>query len=339
MGVSSEGNFLPVKIQSNPTRYPILPSFALLLRQAGLAQGSNIFALLATDAIISPRGQCRFSQKGGEMKRQILVPLDSSAVGREVIHLADQWAHLFDAELVFMQVNPVLRDVADQDLLESVILSERVTAPYRAIASYGNPSQEIIEQEKVVDPWIVMMAAHSHSMMARILLGSNTDYVVNQCKSNLFVYKRSLEALKDLILVPVDYSKVNSKVIALADELGQKFGRRLHFVHVFSLPEFAHYNMEHGWQWDQIEIDRQHQEEEEKLNHFIAEQKVKTGYKTELRIGKPYEQVLAVQQKLNAKLIIMAAHEHTRVERFLVGSNTKYLLHHANCSVLVYKDR
>lgn len=272
------------------------------------------------------------------MKKQILVPLDSSPVGREVIHLSDQWAQKYDAELVFLQVNPVQRDKTDQDLLESVIASEKIIAPYRAMASYGNPSQEIIEQEKTVKPWLIMMAAHSHSTMARILLGSNTDYVVNMAKSNLYIYKRSLEVLNDVILVPVDYSKVNTKVIDWADELAQKFGYQLHFIHVYSLPEFAHYNMEHGWQWDQIEIERQKREEQQKLDDFLAGRKLATPYTSDLGIGKPYEQILNLQQKINSRLIVMAAHEHSVMERMLVGSTTKYLLHNANCPMLVYKD-
>lgn len=272
------------------------------------------------------------------MKRQILIPLDSSPVGREVIHLAESWGKMYDAQLNFLQVNPVQRNHEDQSLLESVLASEKITAEYRAIASFGNPAQEIIEQEKVLKPWMIMMAAHSHSMMSRILLGSNTDYVVNLCKSNLFVYKRSAQDLKDLILVPVDYSKINQKVIRFCDELAQKLGWSLHFLHVFSFPEFAHYNMETGWEWDALESEREKEAEARKLESFLADFGLASSYKQEVLMGKPYEQILYRQEKLNARLIALAPNKHGLVEQLLVGSNTKYVMHHANCSVLIIKN-
>ncbi|MDT8445677.1 MAG: universal stress protein [bacterium] len=272
------------------------------------------------------------------MKRQILIPLDSSSVGRDVIHLADQWGQMFEAELIFLQVNPVQRGESDQTLLESVLAAEKITAPYQAYAAYGNPAQEILELERRLNPWLIMMAAHSHSVMARILLGSNTDYVVNLSKTSVLVYKRSLEALKDVILVPVDYSEVNTKTIAWADELAQKMGLSLMFLHVYSLPEFAHYNMEHGWQWDQMEIERFRQEEERRLEGYLTARGIKSPYQFELGLGKPYEQIMLRQQHLNARLIVMASHQHSLMERVLLGSNTKYLLHQANCPLLVYKD-
>lgn len=272
------------------------------------------------------------------MNRQILIPLDSSPVAREVIHRADQWGQMYEAELVFLQVNPVQKHEGDQTLLESVLAAEKIASPYKALASYGNPAQEILEQERRLNPWLIMMAAHSHSVMSRVLLGSNTDYVLNLSKSSVYVYKRSLEALKEVILVPVDYSDVNRKVIAWADELAQKQNLLLHFMHVYSLPEFAHYNMEHGWQWDQMEIERYRKEEEKKLNDFLGELDLKNRYQTELGIGKPYEQLLMRQQRLNARLICMASHQHSLMERILVGSNTKYLMHHANCPLLIYKE-
>jgi len=272
------------------------------------------------------------------MSKQILVPLDSSPVSRDVIQLADQWANLFDASLVFLQVNPVQRGEGDQELLESVILDAGVTASHREVSAFGNPAQEILEQEKIIHPWLIMMAAHSHTLMSRLFLGSNTEYLINLSKTSVFVYRRAVEPLKDVVLVPIDYTQISTKVVQWADDIALKMNLALHFIHVHSLNEYAHYNMEHGWAWDQAETLREEEAAAHRLEHYLAERKIQSPFTHELSLGKPYEQIMGRQRQLNARLICMGAHEHTILERILMGSTTKYLLHHTNCPMLVYKQ-
>jgi len=271
------------------------------------------------------------------MSKHILVPLDSSSVSRDVIHLADQWAALFEATLVFLQVNPVQRGESDQDLLESVIKQESVSASYRAISAFGNPAQEILEQEKILRPWLIMMAAHSHTLMSRLFLGSNTEYLINLSKSSVYVYRRSVEPLQQVVLVPIDYSRVCADVVKWADEIAQAMGLALHFIHVHGLDEYAHYNMEHGWAWDQAETLKEEEAAQQRLEGYLSTLDIVSPFTYELALGKAYEKIMDRQRKMNARLICVGAHEHSFLERMLMGSTTKYLLHHTNCPMLVYK--
>ena len=44
-----------------------------------------------------------------------------------------------------------------------------------------------------------------------------------------------------------------------------------------------------------------------------------------------------LQERLNAGLIMMAAHSHTLMSRLIMGSNTDYLVHHAACPMYIYR--
>jgi len=46
-----------------------------------------------------------------------------------------------------------------------------------------------------------------------------------------------------------------------------------------------------------------------------------------------------MQKAHKPAMMMMAAHFHTAIGRMLMGSNTDYLVHHANCPMLIFKDK
>jgi nucleotide-binding universal stress UspA family protein len=54
--------------------------------------------------------------------------------------------------------------------------------------------------------------------------------------------------------------------------------------------------------------------------------------------GEPAATIFSVAQQWNADLIILGRHDHSPIVEFFTGSLSNYVVHHANCSVLVVKD-
>jgi len=270
------------------------------------------------------------------MKKQILVPLDSSPVSKEVIQIANDWALKNDLEIVFFHVNPK-KDNSGKDQLEKFLDEQPISAEFQAISSIGITYQEILNQEIALQPELIIMAAHSHRMMSRLFLGSNTDFVVQNASCPVFVHKRSTQVLSNCMIVPLDYSDINSDLVKFADEWAVKEDATIHFIHVATLPEFAHYNMEQSWSWDDTEIKEIQNEEETEIKNFVENLKPQSNYHLHIEYGKPYNHILDLQDKVHSKMIIMASHSHSLIERLIVGNNTKYLLHNSNCPIFVYR--
>ena len=53
----------------------------------------------------------------------------------------------------------------------------------------GNPYQTILDAEQEFVPEIIVMAAQTHTMLGRVFLGSNTDHVLHEGQTTMFVYK------------------------------------------------------------------------------------------------------------------------------------------------------
>ena len=64
---------------------------------------------------------------------------------------------------------------------------------------------------------------------------------------------------------------------------------------------------------------------------------MKSKYEVLFRVGKPYPKILEMEEELNPLMILMAAHDHTVLERLFLGSNTDHILHHGHTPVMVYK--
>jgi nucleotide-binding universal stress UspA family protein len=103
----------------------------------------------------------------------------------------------------------------------------------------GKHYEKILELEHELQPQLIVMAAHTHSFMHRLFLGSNTDHVLHEAKIPVYVYKCTDAVLEDIILVPLDYTDVNLELIKRADEWAQRDDAKLVFLHVDELAEYA----------------------------------------------------------------------------------------------------
>lgn len=280
------------------------------------------------------------------MQKQILIPIDYSDVSKEVVQIADEWGQREHANLFFLHVSqggdqvekvyvsdtpelniesfgPLAK--AEHERLKEFIGEQNVKSDFRTLYSTGKPYVQILEAEKTIGADLIIMAAHSHTRLGRILLGSNTDFVSHHSRCPLYVHKEATEVFNNTILVPLDYSEVNKPVVKAADEWAQRTGAELAFLHVAG--EKGKDDVDHAVNADTY------------VTQFVESVGVKSYYHSiGLGSGKSYTEILNTRKRLGAKMIMIAAHSHTMKERWMKGSNTDYLLHNAGCPMYVYKE-
>ncbi|MDP7417208.1 MAG: universal stress protein, partial [Desulfobacterales bacterium] len=315
-------------------------------------------------------------------ENKIIVPVDYTEVNKTVINRADKWAQQTDSELYFIHTEPFPEygggqfametgfyqqgdevAVAESDQQEITQESTRLhntlkayletlalKSPHQSILKFGKPYFKIQELQKKTNAGLIMMAAHSHTMLNRLFLGSNTDYVLHHCQCPVYVYKQHSREFANTIIVPIDYSEVNKSVIEQADIWTQRTGAVLYFIHTEPVSEYEEEDYAikpdsfpegNDLNWQEI---RQRAKESRiadlhrTFENYIASCEVKSEYRPVFEFGKPYLKIQELQQETNAGLIMMAAHSHTLLNRLFVGSNTDYLLNHAPCPMYVYKE-
>ena len=132
--------------------------------------------------------------------------------------------------------------------------------------------------------------------------------------------------MKQRILVPVDNTPVTQDVIKLADFWGQKLDAKLLFLHAR--------NAEIQKLVDRGELINPKEGFEQHLENTPCESENEIVY----RSGNPYQTILDAEQKFVPEMIVMVDHTHTMAGRFIMGSNTDYLLHNAHCSMYILKN-
>ncbi|MDP6179228.1 MAG: universal stress protein, partial [Desulfatiglandales bacterium] len=74
---------------------------------------------------------------------------------------------------------------------ENYIASCEVKSEYRPVFEFGKPYLKIQELQQETNAGLIMMAAHSHTLLNRLFVGSNTDYLLNHAPCPMYVYKEN----------------------------------------------------------------------------------------------------------------------------------------------------
>ena len=103
------------------------------------------------------------------------------------------------------------------------------------------------------------------------------------------------------LLVPLDNTEVSEKMIREADAWAAHLGSRVSFLHVI--------NPNYSWGEEKKPLF------EERFEKAIHSCEVKSKYEVLFRVGKPYPKILEMEEELKPLMILMAAHDHTVLER------------------------
>lgn len=148
------------------------------------------------------------------------------------------------------------------------------------------------------------------------------------------------------ILYATDLSLYGPKIFAYAAEIAQRFGARIHIVHVlepvseyaqslisnYVSPEAMESLRNEGYEEAQKEMHR-------RLEKFCREKFSDTHEQlvTEMRVieGLPFRVILDETKRINADLIVMGSHGRTALGEFFMGSVAHKVTNKATVPVLI----
>ncbi|HEX8106515.1 MAG TPA: universal stress protein [Kofleriaceae bacterium] len=290
--------------------------------------------------------------------RKLLCPVDFSPGSQHALQVAARMAREADAELVLVHAwyvpttafggdYPIPVDLAQEvvdgaqrDLAAARTDATRLGAPrVSSRVLRGVPWDQIVQAARE-DPAIdlIVMGTHGRSGLARVLLGSVAEQVIRHAPCSVLAARApgGVQPFRK-VLCPIDFSEDSRHALDRAAELAARTGAGITLLHViepaatFSNLPMADNNLQ--------AIDR-------RATHELArwaselENKVSIPVNTEIRIGRPGVQTLAVLDADPAfDLVVMGSHGRTGIRRVLLGSVAEKVLRHAACPVLIVRSR
>lgn len=140
------------------------------------------------------------------------------------------------------------------------------------------------------------------------------------------------------ILVPVDFSTFSGRALRHALPLAQRFGAGIVLLHVIELFPIDYMVGTSSDSITGVEGRRRAKEDLAKLGAKILESSG-VHYRSVVRAGKPYREIVKAARELDADLIVLSTHGRTGLDRFYLGSTAERVVRHAACPVLVVRKR
>ena len=140
------------------------------------------------------------------------------------------------------------------------------------------------------------------------------------------------------ILVPSDFSNSAKQALAHAFSVAQLFDARITLLHVVTVFDDDPYNPEKSFPDVQEYYDHLEQRAATQFKDTISKGTPDIEVNSVVQRGfSPYEEILAFAANNEVGFIAMGTHGRKPLARFLLGSVTEKVIHHADCPVLTVR--
>jgi nucleotide-binding universal stress UspA family protein len=284
------------------------------------------------------------------MFERILVPLDGSPMAEAVLRHIRMLLLRKDAEVVLVQVVPVLPAfegglggspqalAALQDQAETYLgaIREKLAsqgARVRSLVRVGFPAETIIEIAGKEKASLIVLSTHGRTGLVRWVMGSVAEKVIRASSGPVLVVRSFLrdpagrsvpsgpeEIRFKKMLVCVDGSDLSLEVVPPAAELAGIFGSQVYLLNVLED------HLAYGPPVPQL--------------NRAYERFREAGVKVEptLKKGDPASEILDACSELGADLIAMTTHGRGGIKRWALGSVVERVLRSAAVPLLVVRS-
>ena len=137
------------------------------------------------------------------------------------------------------------------------------------------------------------------------------------------------------VLVPVDFSENAEAAARYASDLAQKFGSKLHLLHVVEPASFVNDLTNVPFTLSDKQLEATAMTDLEALATRFIDPDVQTSWI--VKRGKGYQEIVKSAKELKADMIVISTHGYTGLKHTIMGSTAERVVRHAPCPVLVLR--
>lgn len=274
------------------------------------------------------------------MLQSILLATDFRPASQAAAEAATLLSSAFHSRVTVFHVLEKTWPISSQENQEALLkhLAGEGVDVANVLIGTGPPADAIVRKANEMDADLVLLGAGELSRFQRFSVGPVATAVLERAPQPVLAVRPGEPTLRfKKILCPVDHSAPAGRGLRNAICLARACGGELVILTVVptvrwltaavETGHFAGARAEHESKW-RLDFER--------FLATIPTHEVKAH--TEVRHGKPHEQIVAAAQEHQADVIVMGATGHTGLVRVLLGSTTRRLLEQLPCSLLVVKD-
>ncbi len=287
----------------------------------------------------------------------VLLAIDGSAPS---IEAAELLAHLPHSQMQHLTILSVVQrpfihsSYATGDLLKKAYQRDKelATDTFAKVSAFfeganvtvtheiseGPVGESIVEMAKKTQANLLVIGAKGHSTIARILLGSISDYVATHAPcSTLVVRETGLKKTPRPIRVGLAFIDSGASIAALQEiaEFPWRTGSEFHLVtvHTYLADFIGDRIIEEG-----PELANHYREVLAKAKQSINDSapKAQTHLIRSDHVG---EGLVSFAQEHEIDIMVLGENERTALGRLLLGSTSRFVLRHAPCSVWITRNR
>jgi len=139
------------------------------------------------------------------------------------------------------------------------------------------------------------------------------------------------------ILVGVDGSKPSVQACHDAMDLAEQTKAQLTFLFVIETPQVIPVGPLSGYVTTAPARSQDDVKKAEALVEQVAKERPNLKVITRVELGDPVDTICELAKSMKADLIVVGARGHNAAQRFLLGSVSDRVVHHASCPVLVVR--
>lgn len=286
----------------------------------------------------------------------LLAATDISAPSRFTAQRAAMLAEQIGAKLEFVHV----LDKRELDELQRLlgedgeVLTERIRSQTRELLAQladnvseplgvsagchlveGEVLESITAQVDALNASLLIVGAHGTGFVRQQLLGATAERLLRMIQCPVLTVKQSPLKKYQNVLVPIDFTPWSLGAIRLALTVAPQ--AKLTLLHAYEVPFEGQMRIA-GENEESIRCyrDKIRQEVGARLDQTMIDTGItKVNWHPLVIHGNAVQRILEQEEEQGADLVVLGKHGHGMVEELLLGSNTRKILTHAQCDVLI----
>jgi nucleotide-binding universal stress UspA family protein len=196
----------------------------------------------------------------------------------------------------------------------------------------GHAADEIVQYAREVGADLIVIGARGHSMLSKILLGSTSDSVATHAHCSVLVVRHAEEALRHpaeavRITLAHDGSASATKAIQQMSQVNWPEGSTISLINVIQRPALLADDIPYDVYLTNAMNEALEASKTELRPHFTN---VETRVLEEVHVG---GSIINFAKESKADLVVVGDTGQSAISRFFIGSVSRFVLHHADCSV------